>query len=121
MAGSGRIICDSSAVADGGTGVRFEIEYQGRRETGFVIRFDGKVYGYVNLCAHRPIELDFPEGQFFDSSGLYLTCTMHGATYEPATGRCILGPCSKDERLVSLQVTESEGKIFLLSDGGAYG
>lgn len=121
MAYAARVICDSATLADGGKGVRFAVEYQGRQEAAFAVRYEGKAHAYLNVCAHRPLELDFPDGEFFDSSGLYLLCSMHGAAYEPATGRCLMGPCTKDERLIPLQVEERDGRIYLISDDSHYG
>ncbi|VVE59005.1 Rieske (2Fe-2S) protein [Pandoraea iniqua] len=86
-------ICAGSALEDGGLGVRFEVLVGGHRTPAFVIRYDGQVYGYLNQCAHVPMELDWSEGQFFETSGLYLMCATHGATYEPHTGHCVGGPC----------------------------
>lgn len=86
-------ICPGAALEDGGRGVRFEVLVGGRRTPAFVIRYDGQVYGYLNQCAHVPMELDWSEGQFFEASGLYLMCATHGATYEPDTGHCVGGPC----------------------------
>ena len=119
MAETARVICDSAELIDGGKGVRFAVDYFGRLEPAFVVRYDGKVYGYLNMCAHRPLELDYPEGEFFDQTGLYLVCSVHGATYQPDTGRCIMGPCTRDERLVALQVEERDGKVYLMASGGA--
>jgi len=104
-------------LTEGGTGVRFAVEHQGRREPAFVVRYDGAVRGYLNICAHRPLELDSPEGEFFDHSGLYLVCSMHGAAYQPDTGYCVMGPCTKEERLVPLHVEERDGKVYLISNG----
>lgn len=86
-------ICPGDALEDGGRGVRFEVLVGGRRTPAFVIRYGGHVYAYLNQCAHVPMELDWSEGQFFETSGLYLMCATHGATYEPDTGRCVGGPC----------------------------
>lgn len=86
-------ICPGDALEEGGRGVRFEVLVGGRRTPAFVIRYGGQVYGYLNQCAHVPMELDWSEGQFFESSGLYLMCATHGATYAPDTGLCVGGPC----------------------------
>lgn len=86
-------ICDADALLDGGRGRRFAVTAFGDAATGFVVRFNGKVYGYLNRCAHVPIELDWAEGEFFESSGLYLMCATHGAVYVPETGQCAGGPC----------------------------
>lgn len=113
MASHRRLICASAALVDGGPGVRFMRQRDGRDAAAFVIRYDGKVYGYLNSCAHIPVELDWLEGEFFDKAGLYLICATHGATYEPDTGHCIMGPC-KGERLVAAPVEERDGCVYLL-------
>ena len=82
----------------------------------FVIRYDGSVYAYCNSCAHIPVELDWMEGEFFDQAGLYLVCATHGATYEPDTGHCIMGPC-KGERLCPVPVVERDR----MAEGGCGG
>lgn len=99
------VVCAGDALADGGCGVRFEVSVNGHATPAFVIRFGGQVYGYLNQCAHVPMELDWAEGQFFESSGLYLMCATHGATYEPDTGRCVGGPC-RGGALHALRVEE---------------
>lgn len=86
-------ICAGDALQDGGNGVRFDVLLGGRRTPAFVVRYGGRVYGYLNQCAHVPMELDWSEGKFFDMTGLYLMCATHGAIYEPDTGRCVGGPC----------------------------
>ena len=109
------MICDSAALADGGKGMRFALERHGATASAFVIRYGGRVHAYFNNCAHIPIELDWLEGEFFDKSGLYFICSMHGATYEPATGHCIRGPC-KGRHLTSLKAAERGDNIYLVDD-----
>ena len=87
------LICAADAVSDGGRGVRFPVLAGGAAATAFVIRHGGKAYAYLNRCAHVPIELDWAEGEFFESSGLYLMCSTHGAIYIPDSGQCAGGPC----------------------------
>ena len=108
-------ICDADALLDGGRGRRFAVTAFGDAATGFVVRFNGKVYGYLNRCAHVPIELDWAEGEFFESSGLYLMCATHGAVYVPETGQCAGGPC-KGGRLRPIGVREENNKIYWQSD-----
>ena len=108
-----RVICASAELTDGGKGLRFTFTRHGAAVPAFAIRYAGRVYAYLNQCAHIPVELDWLEGEFFDKSGLYLICATHGATYEPDTGYCILGPC-KGQHLTALDVVERDGNIFLL-------
>lgn len=113
MAARERLICDSASLADGGTGVRFEVEWHGRQEPAFAVRFRGRVYAYLNRCGHVPMEMDWQPGQFFDFTGLYLVCSTHGALYAPESGACIGGRCD-GKGLRPLAVVEREGRIYLI-------
>jgi nitrite reductase/ring-hydroxylating ferredoxin subunit len=109
------LICDSSALVDGGEGVRFPVAVFGEAAVGFVVRFQGKPYAYLNRCAHVPMELDWVQGQFFESSGEFLMCATHGAVYRPETGVCAGGPC-RGGRLRPIAVREREGKVYWQPD-----
>lgn len=108
-------ICDSAALEEGGKGIRFPLTAGGEDATGFVVRYQGVVYGYLNRCAHIPIELDWNEGDFFEADGRYLICSTHGAIYLPETGRCAGGPC-RGGRLRTIVVTEKDNQVFWQAD-----
>jgi nitrite reductase/ring-hydroxylating ferredoxin subunit len=112
----GILICAADAVEDGGKGVRFPVLASGQPSTGFVIRYGGKPYAYLNRCAHVPIELDWAEGEFFESSKLYLMCSTHGAVYIPSSGQCAGGPC-RGGRLRPIAVVERDGGLYWQPDG----
>lgn len=112
MADNERLICDSEALAERMPGVRFALPELGRYVTGFVVRYAGKPYAYVNQCAHMPVELDWNEGDFFDLSQNYLICATHGARYQPDTGYCVMGPCA-GRSLQPIVVHERDSKIFI--------
>lgn len=115
MAEAARLICPSDEVKEAGKGYRFSISCFGRERPAFVIRFHGKVCGYLNECGHVPAELDWLPGEFFDDSKLYLICSIHGALYAPDSGRCISGRCA-GRGLKMLPVFEQDGQIFLAHD-----
>ncbi len=115
MAGSERVICSSADLKDSGDGVRFELAVDGRPEAAFAVRYRGRVYAYVNRCAHIPMELDWKPGKFFDAWGLHLICSTHGATYAPDTGRCLRGPCF-EEGLIPVPVVERDGRVIMKGD-----
>lgn len=112
-------VCAAGDLVDGGNGVRRPARYIDGDAVVFFVRYDGRVYGYLNRCAHVPMELDWAEGQFFESSGLYLMCATHGAIYAPDTGHCVGGPC-RGARLRPVGVEERdtpEGRaVFWLPD-----
>ncbi|MDA8108158.1 MAG: Rieske 2Fe-2S domain-containing protein [Betaproteobacteria bacterium] len=118
MARRKRLICASAALAEGGRGVRFEVEWRGERLPAFAVRHAGHVRAYLNRCAHLPMELDWQAGEFFDFQKRHLICSTHGATYDAATGRCLGGPCSGTP-LVRLEAEERGGKVYFmgLEDG----
>jgi nitrite reductase/ring-hydroxylating ferredoxin subunit len=120
LAEPSRLICDSAALSEGGRGFRFSVSRGDRTLPAFAIRYGGLVYAYLNQCAHVPVELDWVEGEFFEGTGLYLVCATHGATYEPDTGHCVMGPC-KGRRLTALEVTERDGGIFLMDGDQDHG
>ncbi|WP_250465271.1 MULTISPECIES: Rieske 2Fe-2S domain-containing protein [unclassified Caballeronia] len=112
-------VCAADELVDGGAGRRLNAADASGEAVVFFVRYDGKPFGYLNRCAHVPMELDWVEGQFFESSGLYLMCATHGAVYEPDTGKCVGGPC-RGARLRALAVEERdtpEGRaVFWLPD-----
>jgi nitrite reductase/ring-hydroxylating ferredoxin subunit len=113
-----RLICEGGALKDSGLAVRFQVEYFGEPAPAFVVRYRGRVYGYLNRCAHLPMELDWREGEVFDLTGRELICSTHGATYAPESGKCLGGPCGGGS-LVSLRVEERDGKVYFkgIDDG----
>ncbi len=108
-------VCESGALLEGGKGVRFMLTAGGEDATGFVVRFEGQVRGYLNRCAHVPIELDWNEGEFFESSGLYLMCSTHGAVYLPESGQCVGGPC-RGGKLRPIGMVEQDGQVYWTPD-----
>ena len=111
MAEGERLICPGGALADGGRGVRFEVEYFGQPAPAFAIRHRGRVQAYLNRCAHVAMELDWQEGVFFDADGRDLLCSTHGAMYDAASGRCLGGPCNRSP-LVKLRIEERDGMVY---------
>lgn len=109
----GTLIGASGDLTERGPAIRFEIDEDGVPAPAFAIRYEGRVYAYVNRCAHVSLELDFMPGSFFDTSGEYLICATHGALYEPDSGRCAGGPCN-GAGLQPLRVTEHDGRIELV-------
>lgn len=98
-------LCDAGALLDGGDAYVFDLLERGELQRAFVMRWRGRVVGYLNRCAHVPAEMDWQPGRFLDAEARYIVCAIHGATYEPADGRCVGGPCGRG-RLVALRVGE---------------
>ena len=106
------VVINGADLQDGGKGIRFPLPALGQNVSGFVIRFKGVPYAYVNQCAHVSVELDWNEGEFFTAQQDYLICATHGAHYRPDNGFCVLGPC-KGRSLKPLKAVEQNGKIII--------
>ena len=113
MADDARLICASGALREAGSGVRFEVEYFGETAPAFAVRFQGRVHGYLNRCAHVAMELDWRPGEFFDLQGRDLICSTHGAVYAADSGRCLGGPCGAAP-LVALRLEERGGQVYFM-------
>ncbi len=103
-------LCPSGHIAERGDAFVWEVRHFREPVRAFVLRIDGQVHAYVNRCAHVPTEMDWLPGQFLDSSREFILCSIHGAAYEPQTGRCIGGPCGRS-RLTVLSVDEADGQV----------
>ena len=86
-------LCNSTDLQEGGRAVPFDVVYAGQTCRAFAVRHEGQVQAYLNRCTHVAMEMDFQPDRFFDGSGQWLVCATHGATYHPATGECMGGPC----------------------------
>ena len=106
------IVFKSEDLQNEALGLRFPLPALGEFATGFVVRFHGKPYAYVNKCAHVPVELDWNHGEFFTPQKDYLICATHGAHYRPDTGFCVMGPC-KGKALKPIEVTEQNQQIVI--------
>ena len=109
-------VCASADLAERWRAVVFDVMARGRAARAFVLRVDGAVVGYLNRCAHVPAEMDWREGEFLDAERRFIVCAIHGASYEPATGRCAGGPCGQG-RLVALRVAEAGGEVCWYPEG----
>ena len=90
-----------------GCSKKFTLTVNGQQVDGFVVNYRGSFYAYVNRCCHIPMPMDWFKNHFLSEDGRFIICGTHGATYDPATGECVAGPCPGDylERL-PLQVVD---------------
>lgn len=89
----------------------FDVQQYRERLRAFALRYDGRVVAYLNRCAHVPVEMDWREGDFLDRERAFIVCSIHGASYAPASGRCVGGPCGR-QGLVPVDVAEVDGQVY---------
>jgi nitrite reductase/ring-hydroxylating ferredoxin subunit len=104
-------LCASSELAERGAALVFDVLAQGEAMRAFALRFDGRVVAYLNRCLHVAMEMDWQPGRFLDTDARFIVCATHGASYEPADGRCVGGPCGRG-RLTALAVDERRGEVY---------
>ncbi len=79
---------------------------------GVLVRYEGSLHAYANICPHlgHPLNL-FPD-RFFTPDNERLLCASHGAQFDPASGACVAGPCS-GKALRRLPCSEVDGHIVV--------
>lgn len=110
-AGEGLPLCASADLAERGDAYVFDVMLHGGLARAFVLRFDGQLRAYLNRCVHVAAEMDWQPGKFLDSEARFILCSIHGAAYEPASGRCVAGPCGRAS-LTPIAVDEREGQVY---------
>lgn len=88
----GRVVARVGELSHGMT-KKFLFRCQGKSVEAILLNYEGDFFAYVNRCRHIQLSLDWVDNHFFTEDKRYLICANHGATYEPATGECIWGPC----------------------------
>lgn len=79
-----------------------------------VLRREGRLHAYLNVCPHAGRRLDYAPGKFLMRDDT-LTCAVHGATFRQASGLCVGGPCRGDSlREIALRI---DGDDAYLADG----
>jgi len=106
-------LCDSAALEDKGRAIVFDVLHYREPARAFALRFEGRVVAYLNRCVHVPTELDWNPGEFLDGGKAFILCSLHGAAYEPRSGRCIGGPCGQG-RLTVIPAEERDGAVWWL-------
>ncbi len=104
-------VCSSGDLQERGPAWVWDVTQYGQPVRAFAMRFDGVVVAYLNRCVHVPTEMDWQPGQFLDMDKRWILCSIHGAAYEPADGRCVGGPCGRG-RLTPITVEESDGQVY---------
>ncbi len=114
-----QVVCATDQLTEKGRGYRFHVKVGQRTLPAFVVRHDGTPRAYINQCAHMLVELDWQQGDFFNTDKNYLICSTHGALYNPNTGACVYGRCDR-RGLIALEVAEIGGEILLSDENGIH-
>ena len=82
------------------------------RDTVFVVRKGGALHGYLDLCPHYgDTRLPWRKDAYLDAAGEAIVCSAHGARFDIASGRCVLGPCL-GESLTPVPLELDDGEVL---------
>jgi nitrite reductase/ring-hydroxylating ferredoxin subunit len=110
-AAAGIRLCAGADLTESGRAHLFDVLLWGQPARAFVLRHGGRVVAYINRCAHVPAELDWLPGEFLDHERRVIVCSIHGAEYAPANGRCLGGPCGRGS-LIAVSVDEADAQVY---------
>lgn len=57
----------------------------------FVVRQGAEVWGYLNICPHFSLPLNYRAGEFMNEDGTLIRCSMHFAEFRIEDGACVAG------------------------------
>jgi len=90
----------------------FVVQNSSISKDAFLIHFKKQYYAYINSCPHTGVTLNWQKDLFLSADELYIQCSLHGALFEPADGRCIRGPCL-GRQLQALELVVMDDAIYL--------
>ncbi len=108
-----RVLCGSPVLVEGGQALRFTARVGDAQVPAFAIRYQGRVYAYVNECAHIPVELDLNPGRVFDASGHFDLFNVSGLAGSAVSIRG-LGPVSGHAYAPGAFVAETQIRTYYL-------
>jgi nitrite reductase/ring-hydroxylating ferredoxin subunit len=105
------------SIEDGGYAA-VDATVHGEVESLVLHRSGQAVRAWLNVCPHAGRRLDWAPGKFLRSKDGLLVCAAHGASFEPADGLCVAGPC-RGQSLRAVAVEVRDGAVFLTEDRGS--
>lgn len=83
------------------------------RDTMFLVRKGGRVYGYRNACPHVDYaRMAWRKDAYLNGDRSRIMCSAHGALFRIEDGRCETGPCV-GAALEAVDLTMRDGEVWL--------
>lgn len=86
--------------------------FQTKQGKIIVVLRENKVYGYLNMCPHLGINLEWEEDKYMDFENYFLMCSSHGALFQVEDGLCVGGPCI-GESLKKIELKIENDQVWL--------
>jgi len=108
------VICDLEELPDGHAR-GFSLGTVAGIHDAFVVRAGVAIHCYRNVCPHAGNPLHWKPHAFLSKKRDLIMCSVHGATFDIRTGKCVNGPCS-GHALTPLRAVVEAGKIVVYPD-----
>jgi nitrite reductase/ring-hydroxylating ferredoxin subunit len=86
---AGDILCRVSDIAEPGSKGPFVVELDTEETEIFLVRNDGRVRAFVNVCPHRYLPLNWKDDSFLTLDKSRILCVVHAAIFDTDTGDCL--------------------------------
>jgi len=87
------------------------------RDTMFVVRQGAALHAYLNACPHIDgAPMAWRKDAYLSGDRRHIVCHAHGARFDIASGRCVLGPCENQALTPIPLKTLPSGGIALATD-----
>jgi nitrite reductase/ring-hydroxylating ferredoxin subunit len=86
------------------------------REPLFVVRRGSVLHAWRDRCPHQGSRMAWRRHAYLNHAGDRIVCHAHGAQFDVASGRCLLGPAlGQSLEAVAIELAD-DGAIYLAHD-----
>jgi nitrite reductase/ring-hydroxylating ferredoxin subunit len=90
----------------------FRLNLSTGQEDAFFVYVNKCCYAYLNHCPHTGASLNWQDEVFLSFDHAFIQCSLHGALFEIASGKCVRGPCL-GQNLKPLEVLIDNGAVYI--------
>lgn len=109
---AGDVLCRADELEDPGSKGPFLVVFDGEETEIFLVRKNGNVYGYINVCPHRYMPLNWKDDSFLTFDKAKILCVVHAAIFEVEDGSCVTMHCMDGLSPVALAVENGEVRLI---------
>ena len=86
---AGDILCRLDELDEPGSKGPFNVVLNDEETEIFLVRKDGKAHGYINVCPHRFLPLNWKDNAFLTFDKTKILCVVHAAIFRLEDGACL--------------------------------
>jgi nitrite reductase/ring-hydroxylating ferredoxin subunit len=113
---AGEVLCRFDDLEDPGSKGPFLVILDSEETEIFVVRKDDKAHGYINVCPHRYLPLNWKDNAFLTFDKTKILCVVHAAIFNLDDGACMTTHCF--EGLTPVTIAVENGDIRFTGEVG---